>query len=222
MKSLLWILFTCSVFGIIISPLEADAEACGYSFPRNLEVGAQGEDVLMLQKLLNSDSQTKIDVQAGTAGSKGFETRTFGPATARALAKFQNKYASEVLHPAGLASGTGYFGVLTRAKAGKICISVEIQPTISLKSLKNVEYWKQGERRVIEWESKDVRSVNIDLRKNGGDFVKRIVSNYDAGNYYVWTVPTGLDLAYDYTFTVSDAGNPANKASTISNFYIIK
>jgi len=87
-------------------------------FARALKVGMRGEDVRILQILLNTDAETRI--VASGAGSPGNETDYFGPATKRALIKFQEKYRAEVLTPVGLTAGTGFFGEKTRAKASAL------------------------------------------------------------------------------------------------------
>lgn len=107
------------------------------SFQRSLGLGMRGNDVREMQKVLNSDTETLIAV-AG-AGSPGNETDYFGPRTMRALVKFQEKYAREVLTPAGLAHGNGYVGLYTRTKlnalsvltmsvGGKVATSGQVAP----------------------------------------------------------------------------------------------
>ena len=93
--------------------------ACPFTWTRSLTVGSTGADVKKLQEFLNGTTATRI-ADSG-AGSPGNETSTFGPMTAKAVAKFQDIYASEILTPVGLSKGTGYFGASTRAKANALC-----------------------------------------------------------------------------------------------------
>ena len=92
--------------------------ACGV-FSMDLKMGSNGADVKNLQVFLNSNADTMV--AAAGAGSKGMETMTFGPLTATAVSKFQVKYRAEILTPAGLVNGTGYFGPGSRAQANKLC-----------------------------------------------------------------------------------------------------
>jgi hypothetical protein len=82
------------------------------NFVRDLFVGITGSDVLDLQKILNSDSETKIADYG--AGSSGNETNYFGNLTKTAVEKFQLKYSDYVLKPLGLVNPTGYVGFYTR------------------------------------------------------------------------------------------------------------
>jgi hypothetical protein len=104
------------------------ANPCPFVWNQNLKTGSISEDVLKLQQFLNSDSATAI--ASSGAGSLGMETPKFGAMTRKAVLAFQNKYASEILVPHGLAQGTGIVGAATRAKLNALCSGT----TESLKS----------------------------------------------------------------------------------------
>ena len=70
--------------------------------------------VKSLQRILNQDQDTRV-VNSGP-GSPGNETNFFGLRTKSAVVRFQEKYAGEILAPAGINRGNGYVGFFTRAK----------------------------------------------------------------------------------------------------------
>lgn len=88
-------------------------QASGNLFTRSLRLGLFGEDVRLLQKILNTDPSTRI--QESGLGSPGQETAYFGALTSAAVARFQEKYKNEILIPNSLISGTGFVGVSTLA-----------------------------------------------------------------------------------------------------------
>ncbi len=104
---------------------------CGYSknvsayvFTQTLKLGQTHADVKELQKVLNQDVTTKVSI-SGT-GSSGQETSFFGQMTYQAVIRFQNKYASEVLSPNGLSSGTGFVGAATLKKLNQVSFGAAV------------------------------------------------------------------------------------------------
>lgn len=109
---------------LLLAPLsfalgDAVAAPCPFLWEKNLKVESTGADVLALQKFLNSNVDTQISDRG--AGSPGNESSFFGAKTKLAVTKFQEKYMSEILVPAGLSKGTGIVGIGTRAKLNALC-----------------------------------------------------------------------------------------------------
>ncbi|MCY4577015.1 MAG: peptidoglycan-binding protein [Candidatus Kaiserbacteria bacterium] len=95
------------------------ATACSHTWTRNLSTGSTGDDVRQLQRFLNGNPQTQVAVSG--VGSPGYETTYYGPATARAVSKFQEMYAAQILTPLGLTKGTGGFYTSTRTQLNELC-----------------------------------------------------------------------------------------------------
>lgn len=89
-----------------------------FVFTKTLSLGMTDPSVKELQKFLNKTTETEVSSYG--AGSSGNETDYFGSLTAKALIKFQNLYASEVLAPVGLSKGTGFFGPMTMNKINQL------------------------------------------------------------------------------------------------------
>ncbi len=90
----------------------AQTSTCAYQFNTNLRYGAVSTDVQNLQKILNMDAATRVAVTG--AGSTGYETLRFGPATLAAVKRFQVAN--------GVSPVSGYVGPLTRATLNTICV----------------------------------------------------------------------------------------------------
>jgi peptidoglycan hydrolase-like protein with peptidoglycan-binding domain len=88
-----------------------------FRFSQQLVMGMVSPEVKYLQMFLNDTGFTVADdtlTPAGhKAGSRGYESKYFGPATRDALIRFQEANASAILAPAGITKGTGFFGPAT-------------------------------------------------------------------------------------------------------------
>jgi peptidoglycan hydrolase-like protein with peptidoglycan-binding domain len=84
-----------------------NAKKC-YTFAANVRQGSVGEAVSALQGALAKDG---IEVSG---------TGVYDAQTVRAVTAFQEKYASIILNPIGLAKGTGYVGAATRVQLNKM------------------------------------------------------------------------------------------------------
>jgi len=98
--------------GLVSSTPVSDQAGICSQISNNLYVGSNGIAVSCLQQFLKNQGQ---DIYP-----EGFVTGNFGNLTKLAVIRFQEKYASEILTPAGLAKGSGNVGDLTRAKINQL------------------------------------------------------------------------------------------------------
>jgi hypothetical protein len=82
---------------------------------QNLYYGLKNEQVKCLQQFLKS--------QGSEIYPEGLVTGYFGPLTQKAVIRFQERYASDILLPLGLENGTGFVGQKTRAKINQLLSS---------------------------------------------------------------------------------------------------
>jgi len=83
-----------------------------YRFTVDLKYGQKSDDVRYLQIFLKA--------QGPEIYPEGIVSGWFGPLTKKAVIRFQEKYASDILTPWGLTKGTGFVGKTTRAKINEI------------------------------------------------------------------------------------------------------
>ncbi len=95
-----------------ISALVPSTLPIGFCFNKNLSLNTTDSDVRYLQIFLNTKGFTTTE--------NGAETEYYGTKTQEAVTSFQEHYASEILAPANLSRGTGYFGTATRNKANEL------------------------------------------------------------------------------------------------------
>ena len=126
------------------------------TFTRDVSLGGVGEEIKLLQQILNTDSRTRVAV-AGP-GSPGNETTYFGTLTKNAVIRFQNVYATEILTPLNLLSGTGFVGSATRDKLNTLAhgrdLSTPVAEIFEGLFLRNLSLGNTGE---------DVRQLQIFL-----------------------------------------------------------
>jgi len=87
-------------------------------FVSDLERGDENEEVEALQECLALDDKVYPE---------GKITGYFGPATEKAVIRFQEKYKEEILDPWGFSKGTGTVARSTKAQLNKICHKPETE-----------------------------------------------------------------------------------------------
>ena len=90
-----------------ISGIPAD-----YKFTIDLQYGQTSDDIRYLQIFLKA--------RGAEIYPEGIVSGWFGPLTKKAVIRFQEKYASDILTPWDLTEGTGFVGKTTRAKINEI------------------------------------------------------------------------------------------------------
>ncbi|MFA6339108.1 MAG: hypothetical protein WCW87_03575 [Candidatus Paceibacterota bacterium] len=105
---------------LLVSSFTVVKSAEAAFFARELKIGSQGNDVLVLQRILNSDTATRV--ASSGSGSPGNETTYFGQLTKQALVKFQDKYAGEIIILANLETASGYVDSYTMRKLNAIIV----------------------------------------------------------------------------------------------------
>lgn len=101
----------------ILAQNSANQTSQQYVFTKYLKLGTVDPEVKQLQQYLNARGFT---VAKSGPGSPGNETTMFGSLTKQAVIKFQEKYASEILAPAGFKKGTGIVAEYTRKKLNEL------------------------------------------------------------------------------------------------------
>lgn len=113
-SSILLVLLMSMIVSPLFIPFTARADTSSTiplcEITRNLKIGDSGEDVKCLQKYLNWAGFT---VATTGVGSPGNETTYFGSRTRDAVVKWQNANSTNVLAPANLSVGTGFWGPLS-------------------------------------------------------------------------------------------------------------
>lgn len=199
-------------------------------FTRSLKVGMRGEDVRMLQVVLNTDLETRVAVSG--AGSLGNETDYFGPATKRALIKFQEKYRAEVLTPVGLTVGTGFFGEKTRARASALRAKVSIANPVPIVQKGDVyvmfpSQYSGKSGTVITLAGAGFTTTGntiyfgpdhavVEASSWNGQSITFKVPTIPKGNYSIWVKNARGESARDAFFVVTDGITPEPTIESIS------
>lgn len=85
-------------------------------FKKELKEGSRNQEVVDLQKCLANPPAGGKEIYP-----EGEITGYFGAKTKKAVIRFQEKYAKDILTPIGLKNGTGKVGAMTRKKLNEVC-----------------------------------------------------------------------------------------------------
>jgi peptide/nickel transport system substrate-binding protein len=139
-----------------------------FQFSSTLQVGSEGKEVEELQKCLAKDPSVYPE---------GEITNYFGNLTKQAVIRFQEKYASDILEPLGLSSGTGKVGNSTIEKLNEICFPApeeEVPLEISLTTVDQKQLTEVANLIKNQWEEIGIKvEINsVDINTLEKDFIK--------------------------------------------------
>jgi len=139
-----------------------------FQFSSTLQVGSEGKEVEELQKCLAKDPSVYPE---------GEITNYFGNLTKQAIIRFQEKYASDILEPLGLSSGTGKVGNSTIEKLNEICFSApeeEVSLEISITTVDQKQLTEVANLIKNQWEEIGIKvEINsVDINTLEKDFIK--------------------------------------------------
>ena len=175
-----------------------------YNFNVDLYFGKSGRDVSALQ--------IALEKEGFTISSYEKERAYFGDTTLSAVIKFQEKYASEILTPLGLVSGTGYVGASTRAKLNQLygCIipSPPLPPTvpsIAVVSPNGGEVWEIGKTYEIKWR----QQVKLPPGEKMDIFLVKWAISFPSLPQPVFVIATGIPVEQEsYSWTIPSIITP--------------
>jgi len=184
-------------------------QAWCYDFNNNLTIGGEGAEVRALQAALAREG---FDV----GKYRGY----YGNKTASAVTGFQQKYKREVLTPAGLSYGTGFFGPSTIKKmnnlygcangggsgGGGSTIST-IKPSIKVLFPNGGENLKVGRTYPIRWNTTGYdrsEEVLITIVNTEGSENTPIVARTTNTGVYSWKVPGNLSEQFSDYYTLNN------------------
>ena len=188
-----------------------------HTFNTNLKIEDSGAEVSSLARVLQKEN---LYVGQGESLSATFNEQVYF-----AVIAFQEKYASEILAPYGLKSGTGYIGKATRAKLNKLygCNTTPIlAPTPIPNSTATINPLTPTPNTI-----NDPSSIIISPLVDGSDTTAPIISAVTTtGATITWTTNESSDTQVEYgtiaafasgiTFTASSPSMVINHSQTLS------
>ena len=178
-----------------------------HTFNVNLRIGMSGTEVTALQTALQKEGLYGYPAIESTDKSGYFDEYT-----ASAVVAFQEKYASEILAPWGLAHGTGYVATTTRAKLNALYGCGVVKPSITVLSPNGGETWVVGQTYDVTWKSSGVDKIQVDLFPEVAIEGESCKTSMNIANYisaylgrYSFTVPSDMCTGSYYKVKISTA-----------------